>query len=643
VAWTGTSPSSAGLVLAAPVSGGGVVGPVATICAAPVSFGEVAISSDPGGVHVVFTDPRAPLAHLRAARLSPGGAVLDPCGAELAGTASAAAPALAFDGARHLLAFEEPATGVLRAARLAPGGGALGAFDLAAGAAQRTPRLACDGRGTCLVASERRDPAAGNGRAVVRLVASEPPAQRCGGPLECPSGFCVDGVCCDTACGGGDPTDCLACSVAGGASSDGTCAPAAPGALCRPGAGCDAAERCDGAGGACPPDAPASDGAPCDDGDACTRTDVCLGGACAGADPVQCPAGDACYALACDPATGTCHGAAAPLGTPCDDGDPCTTGDACNPAASVRCRGGAKACPASPCKAAFCSPYTGECGEVAVADGVVCDDGSACTVGDRCLEGACLAGPPVECLPPGACHEAGLCDRATGACVYAPRPDGTPCVDADLCTRASACAAGACLGSDPLPCPGADACNDAGACEPATGACGPPRPKADGVACDDGNACTRTDACASGRCAGSDPVVCAAAGACREAGVCNPATGACASAWQPTGTACDDGDPCTAGDACAGGECRPGAATCPAPDDPCLAATCDPITSACGAAPVAEGTPCLGGRCSAGACVASPAEGGCATGGGAPAAALLALALARLRRRAGVARAAPAR
>lgn len=41
---------------------------------------------------------------------------------------------------------------------------------------------------------------------------------------QCGSGFCVDGVCCNTACGGGSTTDCLACSVAAGAPADGTCA-----------------------------------------------------------------------------------------------------------------------------------------------------------------------------------------------------------------------------------------------------------------------------------------------------------------------------------------------------------------------------------------------------------------------------------
>jgi N-acetylneuraminic acid mutarotase len=46
----------------------------------------------------------------------------------------------------------------------------------------------------------------------------------CTSPSQCSSGFCVDGMCCNTACGGGSTTDCLACSVAAGAPTNGTCA-----------------------------------------------------------------------------------------------------------------------------------------------------------------------------------------------------------------------------------------------------------------------------------------------------------------------------------------------------------------------------------------------------------------------------------
>jgi hypothetical protein len=69
---------------------------------------------------------------------------------------------------------------------------------------------------------------------------------------DCRSGFCVDGACCDSRCGGG-AVDCLACSIAAGGVADGVCLPipqciadaGAPdagsdrrGALLRVGCGC---------------------------------------------------------------------------------------------------------------------------------------------------------------------------------------------------------------------------------------------------------------------------------------------------------------------------------------------------------------------------------------------------------------------
>jgi hypothetical protein len=90
------------------------------------------------------------------------------------------------------------------------------------------------------------------------IVNVTPPAL--GGPCtksaDCTTGYCVDGVCCSSACGGGSPNDCQACSVAAGGSLDGTCTAAAAGRVCRPSAGvCDAAESCDGASLTCPSDA----------------------------------------------------------------------------------------------------------------------------------------------------------------------------------------------------------------------------------------------------------------------------------------------------------------------------------------------------------------------------------------------------
>src|SRR2546421_290705 len=83
--------------------------------------------------------------------------------------------------------------------------------------------------------------------------------------------------------------------------------------------------------------------------------------------------------------------------------------------------------------------------------------------------------------------------------------EGAACDDGNPCTMADACKAGVCAGVA-IMCQAKDACHDAGSCDPATGACSNPA-KAEGAACDDGNLCTSGDICRAGVCAGGEPVV----------------------------------------------------------------------------------------------------------------------------------------
>jgi len=86
----------------------------------------------------------------------------------------------------------------------------------------------------------------------------------CAAAQECVTGFCVDGVCCNSSCGGNSTSDCRACSVAAGAAVDGTCAPLSSGTVCRAATGgCDVAETCDGVSTACPANALAPAGTTC--------------------------------------------------------------------------------------------------------------------------------------------------------------------------------------------------------------------------------------------------------------------------------------------------------------------------------------------------------------------------------------------
>ncbi len=82
---------------------------------------------------------------------------------------------------------------------------------------------------------------------------------------QCASGFCIDGVCCNSACAGGTQ-DCQACSQLAGAPADGTCAPLGAGAACGSGADpshCIAGGTCNGTTATCN-DTPASSTVVCD-------------------------------------------------------------------------------------------------------------------------------------------------------------------------------------------------------------------------------------------------------------------------------------------------------------------------------------------------------------------------------------------
>ncbi|MBY0279649.1 hypothetical protein K2Z84_30310 [Candidatus Binatia bacterium] len=104
----------------------------------------------------------------------------------------------------------------------------------------------------------------------------------CSAGSECESGSCIDGVCCNTACGDGDASDCQACSIAAGGTADGTCTLLSSATVCRASEGeCDAAETCNGSSPSCPADVPAPAGTACSADDTACTTDVCDGsGAC---------------------------------------------------------------------------------------------------------------------------------------------------------------------------------------------------------------------------------------------------------------------------------------------------------------------------------------------------------------------------
>ncbi|HZH78995.1 MAG TPA: PA14 domain-containing protein, partial [Archangium sp.] len=95
---------------------------------------------------------------------------------------------------------------------------------------------------------------------------------------DCQSGFCVDGMCCNSACGGNNPGDCQACSRFAGAPVDGTCGTVKANFICRPSQGyCDFEERCDGSSTVCGTDTFRSSGTTCAVGrGSCNTTGTCV-------------------------------------------------------------------------------------------------------------------------------------------------------------------------------------------------------------------------------------------------------------------------------------------------------------------------------------------------------------------------------
>lgn len=102
---------------------------------------------------------------------------------------------------------------------------------------------------------------------------------------QCGSGFCVDGYCCNEACGGSSNfTDCQTCAIARGGTINGTCTVVVTPAICRNFADyeCDSRELCDGVNRQCPVDLGRNAGL------ACTKDSDSTAGTCSATSPYTC-------------------------------------------------------------------------------------------------------------------------------------------------------------------------------------------------------------------------------------------------------------------------------------------------------------------------------------------------------------------
>lgn len=256
----------------------------------------------------------------------------------------------------------------------------------------------------------------------------------------CMTGQCVDGVCCESACGDG-AVDCLGCSAAVNGVTDGRCLPARSGTLCRaPAGGCDIAEMCDGVLDLCPADNLEPSGEVCRealDRD-CDTAEVCdgltpgcpedvfaePGTMCGDAPSGMCDVSDVCEGSRCRPtfaAPGTECGESAVMGV-CDTPDVCT-GDRAD-------------CPPTFLSGVVCRGSTGGC-----------DLPEVCSGTSRSCPPDQVAGPGVVCRASlmESCDPAESCDGASAACpadvmMCMVVPDAGPSTaDAGTTSAASGC------------------------------------------------------------------------------------------------------------------------------------------------------------------------------------------------------------
>jgi len=339
----------------------------------------------------------------------------------------------------------------------------------------------------------------------------------CAGSPQCASGFCVDGICCNTAC-----TDrCAACNLTGkiGTCSAVTGAPVAPRKACP-----------------------------------ISTTDACKSQACDGVDPIACHlvgASATCGAAACadglETHASTCNGAGK-----CNDVPKSCGAYACG---TTTCKA---SCAATPDCAAgyFCS--AGACIPV-LGLGATCADSSACTAGLHCTDGVCCS--VASCGAGASCSAGttkGTCSKALGAaCASGAECGSAFCVDGVCCESAcnDQCAA----------------CSSEGKCAAVLGA-----PRGGRPACTTDS----TNACASAVCDGADRTKCAGrvgaevvcrtqsckdgrmtlAAACDAKGSC-PATidvpcGGFACEGDACRTTCATASDCLEGRVCVEGRCR---------------------------------------------------------------------------------------
>jgi hypothetical protein len=585
---------------------------------------DPALAFDGTNSLVVWEDRRSGAWNLYGARVAKTGTVMDASGLAISTAGGDQTQAtVAFDGTNYVVAWDDTRGGGndIYASWVTPGGVIYqpGGTAVSADAEnEKDPVVASAGANRALIVYQSVDPSYRNDRIMGRTAIAYPNGTGCTQNNACATGFCVDGVCCDTACGAGSTSDCQACDLAG---SVGTCSYVAPGTVCRAATDvCDAAETCTGAGPSCPANVYQPSGTLCRAAaGVCDVAETCTGGAAAcPVDQIR-PAGYDCRAVAgtcdvleeCDGSTVDCPAEVLrPNGYTCRaSAGVCDVAEACTGSSPIcpddgyvpggtECRASAGICDAAEacsgfgvnCPPDLLRPDTYECR--AVAD--VCDVAENCTgasidcpadalvpVGTECraVNGPCdvseaCTGADAACPADGfveagtLCRDsAGICDveeTCTGSAAACPvdgyAPEGTLCREA-----AGVCDVDETCSGDSVDCP-LDAYRIEGTvCRAAAGEC------------DVAEMCTGSDLdCPADEYQIAGVVCRPADGPCDEAETCPGGTLYCPEDRPAVdGTGCDDGEYCNGIDSCQDGECTH-------PGDPCQEfETCNEETDEC--------------------------------------------------------------
>ena len=391
------------------------------------------------------------------------------------------------------------------------------------------------------------------------------PGSACMTDSQCFSGFCADGVCCNSACQG----QCVSCKLTGRL---GTCTPVDLGAPDPHGVCSDLGSSrcrqnglCDGVGG-------------------CSlyqRAQVCLSPSCSGnvlnmaatCDGIgacRMPGLQECTPFVCDAKAGACT-------TVCSADSECAPGISCVNHSCGPKQNGQPCAQASECK-------SGQC-----VDKICCE--SACTGGCRSCAlvgslGKCTmvsagnADPRATCSDGGAavCGSNGKCDGAGSCQLYA---KGTTCTGescaSNVYTGPSSCdGAGRCVTPDALPC-SPYVCNGSkcfSACSTDAQCLTPNRCASNSCGqSNNGATCTAANQCKSGFCAQGvccDKSCTGACQSCALSGTVGTCTNVATGTTDPTGM-CKDQGTATCG---TNGKCQAGACQKYASGTTCTAASC---------------------------------------------------------------------